>query len=170
MLALALLNSDFLSAVYGEFAPEQYGWVASFAESPATAHPSVWSGTIYKHLPAQAAQMDKALHCNNYFCPTLLRASAEGAVRRKGNFHQLACLTIDDALAADYGNFSYVDQALANKTNLPLRQDLLMLRKMLSEEGLQGVIRYVQKTGGAGLPAVALVPSLSSPLSERDER
>jgi hypothetical protein len=66
--------------------------------------------------------------------------------------------------------FNEIDQALANKTNLPLRQDLLMLRKMLSEDGLQGVIRYVQKTGGAGLPAVALVPSLSSPLSERDER
>ena len=66
--------------------------------------------------------------------------------------------------------FNDIDEALAKKTNLPLRQDLLMLRKMLSEEGLQGIIRYVQRTGGAGLPAVALLPSLSSPLSERDER
>jgi hypothetical protein len=55
-----------------------------------------------------------------------------------------------------------IDRALAETKNLPLRQDLLNLREMIAERGLQGVMEYVQKTGGKGLPVLALVPSLAA--------
>jgi hypothetical protein len=42
----------------------------------------------------------------------------------------------------------------------------MRLRKMISEIGLEGVRAYVKKTGGVGLPALALVPSLSGLLEE----
>lgn len=63
-----------------------------------------------------------------------------------------------------------IDAALAKKTGMPLREDLMKLRDMLSREGLQGVIEYVKKTGGAGLPAVALVPSLAYLAAQQDDR
>jgi len=59
------------------------------------------------------------------------------------------------------GVMNEIDAALAKKTGMPLREDLMKLRDMLSKQGLQGVIDYVKKTGGVGLPAIALVPSLS---------
>ncbi len=68
------------------------------------------------------------------------------------------------------GAMNEIDAALAKKTGMPLRQDLMKLRDMLSREGLQGVIDYVKKTGGAGLPALALVPSLAFLASQQDGR
>lgn len=68
------------------------------------------------------------------------------------------------------GAMNEIDAALAKKTGMPLRQDLMKLRDMLSREGLQGVIDYVKKTGGAGLPALALVPSLAFLASQQDDR
>jgi len=59
------------------------------------------------------------------------------------------------------GVMNEIDAALAKKTEMPLREDLMKLRDMLSKQGLQGVIDYVKKTGGVGLPVIALVPSLS---------
>ncbi|MEK9894797.1 MAG: hypothetical protein VW518_00040 [Burkholderiaceae bacterium] len=61
-----------------------------------------------------------------------------------------------------------IDSALAKKTGMPLREDLMKLREMLSQVGLQGVIDYVKKTGGAGLPVLALVPSLSYLAAQQD--
>jgi hypothetical protein len=59
-----------------------------------------------------------------------------------------------------------IDAKIAAEKNLPVRQDLMRLRKMISEIGLEGVRAYVKKTGGVGLPALALVPSLSGLLEE----
>jgi hypothetical protein len=63
-----------------------------------------------------------------------------------------------------------IDAALSSKTGMPLRQDLVKLREMLSKDGLQGVIDYVKKTGGKGLPAVALVPSLAYLAEQQSDR
>ena len=62
-----------------------------------------------------------------------------------------------------------VDRALAAEKNMPIREDLMKLREMLSEVGLEGVIDYVKKTGGVALPAIAAVPTLSSLLSQPDD-
>ena len=62
-----------------------------------------------------------------------------------------------------------IDRALAAEKNLPIREDLMKLREMLSEVGLEGVIDYVKKTGGVALPAIAAVPTLSSLLSQPDD-
>lgn len=62
-----------------------------------------------------------------------------------------------------------IDRALAADKNLPIREDLMKLREMLSEVGLEGVIDYVKKTGGVGLPAIAAVPTLASLLSRPDD-
>ena len=51
-----------------------------------------------------------------------------------------------------------------------MREDLLRLRQMIKDVGLQGVIDYVKKTGGAGLPAVVLVPTLDALSSQQPER
>lgn len=63
-----------------------------------------------------------------------------------------------------------IDQALAAEKNLPIRKDLLKLREMLADVGLEGVIDYVKKTGGVALPAIAAIPTLSSLLSQPDDR
>lgn len=62
-----------------------------------------------------------------------------------------------------------IDRALAAEKNMPLREDLIKLREMLSEVGLEGVLDYVKKTGGVALPAVAAVPTLASLLSQPDD-
>jgi len=62
-----------------------------------------------------------------------------------------------------------IDRALAAEKNMPIREDLIKLREMLSEVGLEGVIDYVKKTGGVALPAIAAVPTLSSLLSQPDD-
>jgi hypothetical protein len=63
-----------------------------------------------------------------------------------------------------------IDRALAAEKNLPIREDLMKLREMLADVGLEGVIEYVKKTGGVALPAIAAVPTLSSLLSQPDDR
>lgn len=63
-----------------------------------------------------------------------------------------------------------IDRALAAEKNLPIREDLMKLREMLADVGLEGVIDYVKKTGGVALPAIAAVPTLSSLLSQPDDR
>ncbi len=62
-----------------------------------------------------------------------------------------------------------IDRALAAEKSMPIREDLMKLREMLSEVGLEGVIDYVKKTGGVALPAIAAVPTLSSLLSQPDD-
>ncbi|NDG19332.1 MAG: hypothetical protein EB117_13800 [Betaproteobacteria bacterium] len=68
------------------------------------------------------------------------------------------------------GVMNEIDAALSKKTGMPVREDLMKLRDMLSKQGLQGVIDYVKKTGGVGLPAVALVPSLSFLAEQQGDR
>lgn len=63
-----------------------------------------------------------------------------------------------------------IDRALAAEKNMPIREDLMKLREMLADVGLEGVIDYVKKTGGVALPAIAAVPTLSSLLSQPDDR
>lgn len=62
-----------------------------------------------------------------------------------------------------------IDRAIAAEKNLPLREDLLRLRDMLSERGLESVKEYVKKTGGVGLPAIVAVPTLASLVSQQDD-
>lgn len=62
-----------------------------------------------------------------------------------------------------------IDRAIAAEKNLPLREDLLRLRDMLSEGGLEGVKDYVKKTGGVGLPAIVAVPTLASLVAQQDD-
>jgi len=83
----------------------------------------------------------------------------------------------DAAKRIDVGRFrdamkpmNEIDRALAAKKNMPIREDLMKLREMLSEVGLEGVIDYVKKTGGVALPAIAAVPTLSSLLSQPEDR
>lgn len=68
------------------------------------------------------------------------------------------------------GVMNEIDAALAKKTGMPLREDLVKLRDMISKQGLQGVIDYVKKNGGVGLPAIALVPSLSYLAAQQGDR
>ena len=68
------------------------------------------------------------------------------------------------------GVMNEIDAALSKKTGMPVREDLMKLRDMLSKQGLQGVIDYVKKTGGVGLPAIALVPSLSYLAEQQGDR
>jgi len=82
----------------------------------------------------------------------------------------------DAAKRIDAGRFrktmkpmNEIDRALATEKNMPIREDLIKLREMLSEVGLEGVIDYVKKTGGVALPAIAAVPTLSSLLSQPDD-
>jgi hypothetical protein len=82
----------------------------------------------------------------------------------------------DAAKRIDAGRFrdtmkpmNEIDRALAAEKNMPLREDLLKLREMLSEVGLEGVRDYVKKTGGVALPAIAAVPTLASLLSQPDD-
>lgn len=63
-----------------------------------------------------------------------------------------------------------IDAAMASRTGMPLRQDLMKLRDMISKGGLQSVIDYVKKNGGKGLPAVALVPSLAYLVEQQPDR
>lgn len=63
-----------------------------------------------------------------------------------------------------------IDRALAAEKNLPLREDLMKLREMLADVGLEGVIDYVKKTGGVALPAIAAVPTLASLLEQPSDR
>ena len=62
-----------------------------------------------------------------------------------------------------------IDQQIAATTGMPIREDLMRLRDMIRDVGVEGVARYIKETGGAGLPvAAALVPSLSYLLEERE--
>ena len=63
-----------------------------------------------------------------------------------------------------------IDRALASEKGLPVREDLLKLREMIADKGIQGVIDYVKKTGGIGLPAIALVPSLAALLGGKQQQ
>ena len=62
-----------------------------------------------------------------------------------------------------------IDEAISAAKNLPLREDLMKLRRIVSEGGLSGVRDYVQKYGSVGLPALAglaLLPKLLPPQPE----
>jgi len=60
-----------------------------------------------------------------------------------------------------------IDRALSSARGLPMREDLMKLREMIRDVGLQGVIEYVKKNGGVGLPALALVPTLAGLASQK---
>ena len=62
-----------------------------------------------------------------------------------------------------------IDRQIAEANDMPIREDLIRLREMIRDVGIEEVARYIKETGGAGLPvAAALVPSLSYLLEERE--
>jgi hypothetical protein len=56
------------------------------------------------------------------------------------------------------GNLNRVDEEFSKKSGMPVREDLMLARKIISESGVQGLIDYVKKTGGKGLPAALVAP------------
>lgn len=63
-----------------------------------------------------------------------------------------------------------IDRDIAAANNMPLREDLMKLRTMIGEVGLEGLRDYVLKTGGIGLPALAMfAPSLARQIGQRQE-
>lgn len=109
--ANTMTNSDFLAHIYGELEPGTHGWVCSFRADPSNAPATVWAGRAYKGLPNQAAQIDKALQDNTYFCTSSLKATDDGEiVRRKEAFAQLRVLVLDDANPLEVGNYTYAIQ------------------------------------------------------------
>ncbi len=83
----------------------------------------------------------------------------------KASYEALAAVINKDGPCAGGSSISCIAKiglSLAQDKSLPLRQDLLNLCEMIAERGLQGVMEYVQKTGGKGLPVLALVPSLAA--------
>lgn len=114
--AATMTNSDFLSEVYGEFEPGQFGWVCSFAADPSNAPPSVWAGRPYKGMPTQAALIDRSVQDNTYFCTAVLQPTEDGEmVRRKDAFVRLAVLVLDDVQLSDVSGFSYAIQTSPGK-------------------------------------------------------
>ena len=112
----ALQNSDFLAEVYGAFAGGTYGWVCTFRADPGNAPADVWSGRAYKGLPAQALIIDKAERENTYFCTSILRATDDGEIVRRGDaFVRLVVLVLDDVLIEALKGFSYCIQTSPGK-------------------------------------------------------
>lgn len=112
----AMQNSDFLSEVYGAFAGGTYGWVCTFRADPGNAPADVWSGRAYKGLPAQALIIDKAERENTYFCTSILRATDDGEIVRRGDaFVRLVVLVLDDVLIEALKGFSYCIQTSPGK-------------------------------------------------------
>jgi hypothetical protein len=50
--------------------------------------------------------------------------------------------------------YNKIDEAAAATHSMPLRQDLMKLRKIISESGFSGLRDYVAKNGAAGLPVL----------------
>ena len=112
----AMQNSDFLAEVYGAFAGGTYGWVCTFRADPGNAPADVWSGRAYKGLPAQALIIDKAERENTYFCTSILRATDDGEIVRRGDaFVRLVVLVLDDVLIEALKGFSYCIQTSPGK-------------------------------------------------------
>lgn len=112
----AMQNSDFLAEVYGAFAGGTYGWVCTFRADPGNAPADVWSGRAYKGLPAQALIIDKADRENTYFCTSILRATDDGEIVRRGDaFVRLVVLVLDDVLIEALKGFSYCIQTSPGK-------------------------------------------------------
>jgi len=97
-----IANSEFLSRVLGELPTGQHGWVCSWAGNPNDAPPGVWGGRPYRGMPAQAAVLDKAAVCNNYFCVSILDGE-----RGKEAFVRLRVLVADDVFLDDITLMSY---------------------------------------------------------------
>ena len=69
------------------------------------------------------------------------------------------------------GGLNKVDRDFSDKSGLPVREDLMLARKIISESGVKGLIDYVKKTGGKGLPAALIAPGgLEMYLSSEDQR
>ena len=62
----------------------------------------------------------------------------------------------------------------AQRTGMPLRQDLMKLREIVGQSGFTGLLDYVKKYGYAGLPAVGggaiLLPGLLEEQQERERQ
>lgn len=111
-----MTNSDFLAEIYGEMEPGTHGWVCSFQADPNNAPPTVWSGRAYKGLPNQAAQIDRSVQDNTYFCTSVLGATPDGEIaRNKSAFVRLAVLVLDDVQLSDVQGFSYALQTSPGK-------------------------------------------------------
>lgn len=114
--ANTMTNSDFLAEIYGELEAGTHGWVCSFRADPNNAPPTVWSGRAYKGMPNQAAQIDRSVQDNTYFCTSVLTATADGEIaRNKSAFVRLAVLVLDDVQLSDVQGFSYALQTSPGK-------------------------------------------------------
>lgn len=111
-------NSDFLAAVLGNLAADEYGWVNAFAASPDDAP---WAGRSWQNRPAQNALINSAATQNTYFCPAILHGvDKSGAFRRtKDNFKRLAALVADDANPDDLnGSVSWIIETSPGKRQI----------------------------------------------------
>jgi hypothetical protein len=89
-------NRDFLDAIFGGMAPDEYLWTAQFKSSPAKANAEQWAGleVTDRYENRQAAHTG----WNHYFCVSALKPDLKGERRRKkGNFSRLFCVVLDDA-------------------------------------------------------------------------
>ena len=161
-----MTNSDFLAEVYGPFEAGRHGWVCSFRADPSNAPPAVWSGRLYKGLPAQAALIDRATDDNTYFCTAILRATPDNEiVRRKEAFDRLAVLVVDDVQPGDVAGFSYSLQTSPGKFQVGIFLDpddidarnkrlidkvmaALAVRGRNNDASGNGAVRYVRLPGG----------------------
>lgn len=74
------------------------------------------------------------------------------------NVRETGWLKSSDKFKSHVGGLNKVDEEFSKKTGMPLREDLMLARKIISESGVQGLIDYVKKTGGKGLPAALAAP------------
>lgn len=89
-------NSAFLSALYGELGPNQYGWTTAFASDPNKANPTVWGGNAYLGTDNEAAIIDRRQEDNTFYCVAVLKTDGDKRLRNKETFDRLAVLLADD--------------------------------------------------------------------------
>lgn len=118
-----MTNSDFLSEVYTDLQPEQYGWVCNFRATPDQGE---WAGRPYRGTSAQAAMIDGAGADNTYFCTAVLSGMNDRNqwVRQKATFDRLAVLVVDDVNPEDIiGGYSYAIQTSPGKWQVGILLD-----------------------------------------------
>tara|TARA_R110000868_G_scaffold92457_7_gene256638 strand:- start:419 stop:2383 length:1965 start_codon:yes stop_codon:yes gene_type:complete len=95
-----MLNSEFLTAVYGDLV-EQYGWICSFRADPNDLKNASWAGSAFTGHGNQCRLIDARPDDNNFFCVAVMKPGVGKRKRSKENFLRLAALVADDIRPED---------------------------------------------------------------------
>lgn len=105
-MKLDIKNSEFLSALFDDLAPDETCWTAAFGASPKDATDANWAGQA--RLPSAVGSVDLF---NQYFSISTLRKQQIksdtgevrwGARRDQKHFSRMVCVVLDDAGELDF--------------------------------------------------------------------